>query len=218
MDSLHSRRDFLLGLTSLLPAGYLLGADDPKFSTGVDVVNVLATVRNKDNKIVRDLTKDDFHLEEDGQVGWIAGGIFYPMEKPWHCFNNAAGVLKDGTPACLNGAVFRTDDGGLTWQEQPVTKSIGRFMSITFVDEKHGWVAGDAGVLHTIDGGNTWRDDDYRFKRGCENYYELQDIHPTGISFLDQKNGLLMFGSGLVAKSTDGGKTWQPPASMPQRR
>ncbi len=67
MDSPYSRRDFVFGLTSLLPAGYLLGADDPKFSTGVNVVNVLATVRNKDKKIVRDLTKDDFRLEEDGQ-------------------------------------------------------------------------------------------------------------------------------------------------------
>ncbi|HEU4871421.1 MAG TPA: YCF48-related protein, partial [Pyrinomonadaceae bacterium] len=147
-----------------------------------------------------------FHLEENGQVGWIAGGLFYPTEKPGYCTNNATGILKDYSFACLYGAVFRTDDGGLTWREQPTTKNIGRFMSIDFVDANHGWVAGDAGVLHTTDGGNTWRED--RFKKNCEDYYEMQDIHPTGISFSDQKNGLLMFGSGLVAKSTDGGKTW----------
>lgn len=39
----------------------------PTFSTGVKVVNVFATVRDKDGKIVRDLTKDDFALEEDGR-------------------------------------------------------------------------------------------------------------------------------------------------------
>jgi len=87
-------------------------------------------------------------------------------------------------------------------------------MSITFADEKHGWVAGDAGVLHTIDGGNTWRED-YRFKRGCENYFALQDIHPTGIAFLDQKNGLLLFGFGIVARSTDGGNSWCGIADLP---
>lgn len=39
----------------------------PTFSTGVKVVNVFATVRDKDGKIIRNLTKDDFALEEDGR-------------------------------------------------------------------------------------------------------------------------------------------------------
>lgn len=38
----------------------------PTFSTDVKVVNVFATVRDKDGKIIHDLTKDDFALEEDG--------------------------------------------------------------------------------------------------------------------------------------------------------
>lgn len=43
------------------------GSAAPTFSTDVKVVNVFATVRDKDGKIVRDLTKDDFVLEEDGR-------------------------------------------------------------------------------------------------------------------------------------------------------
>jgi VWFA-related protein len=39
--------------------------DTPTFSTGVNVVNVLATVTDKKGAIVRDLTKDDFLLHED---------------------------------------------------------------------------------------------------------------------------------------------------------
>lgn len=39
--------------------------DQTKFSTDVNVVNVLATVRDKKGQIVRDLTKDDFSIEED---------------------------------------------------------------------------------------------------------------------------------------------------------
>jgi VWFA-related protein len=43
-------------------------ADAPStFSTDVNVVNVLATVRGKDGKIVRDLTRGDFTLLEDGR-------------------------------------------------------------------------------------------------------------------------------------------------------
>ena len=40
---------------------------DAKFSTDVKVVNVLATVRDKQGKIVSDLGQDDFDLAEDGR-------------------------------------------------------------------------------------------------------------------------------------------------------
>lgn len=51
----------------LLPAVFLLQAQQATFSAGVRVVNVLATVRDKQRQIIRDLTKDDFLLEEDGR-------------------------------------------------------------------------------------------------------------------------------------------------------
>lgn len=41
------------------------------FSSNVKVVNVLATVRDKHGQIVNNLTKDDFKLEQDGQVQTI---------------------------------------------------------------------------------------------------------------------------------------------------
>ena len=154
-----------------------------------------------------------FHFGANGKVGWIAGGVYYPVAG--RCMNSAAGLLPDYTPACLNGAVFRTDDGGISWQQQPTSRKPGRFMSIVFVDSDHGWVAGDAGVQHTTNGGRTWHGD--RFARGCEDYYALPDMYATTISFVDRWNGFLLFSSGLVAKSKDGGKTWcglpDPPES-----
>jgi VWFA-related protein len=45
----------------------LARAQQPTFSTGVNVVNVLVTVRDKQGQLVRDLAKDDFTLEEDGR-------------------------------------------------------------------------------------------------------------------------------------------------------
>jgi VWFA-related protein len=48
------------------------GQVPPKISVSVKVVNVLATVRNKHGEIVRNLTKDDFVLEEDDRAQKIA--------------------------------------------------------------------------------------------------------------------------------------------------
>ena len=41
--------------------------EEATFSTGVSVVNVLAGVRNKEGQIVRNLTQDDFLIEEEGR-------------------------------------------------------------------------------------------------------------------------------------------------------
>jgi len=63
-----TRRQFLFSTASLLGAGsLLLGQDEATFSTDVKVVDVLATVRNKQHEIVRDLTKDDFLLSENNR-------------------------------------------------------------------------------------------------------------------------------------------------------
>ena len=51
----------------MLSAGRLFAQDRPAFSTAVKVVNVFATVRDGRGAIVRNLTKDDFILEEDGR-------------------------------------------------------------------------------------------------------------------------------------------------------
>ena len=60
-----SRRSLLSGLSLLPAARYLRGQQAPTFSAGVKVVNLFATVRDPKGQIVRDLTKDDFILEED---------------------------------------------------------------------------------------------------------------------------------------------------------
>src|SRR5712692_1020139 len=43
------------------------GQQETTFSTDVKVVNVLATVRDKQGRIIKDLAQDDFVLEEDGR-------------------------------------------------------------------------------------------------------------------------------------------------------
>jgi VWFA-related protein len=61
-------RGFLFSwiLLALVGSG-LQGEEDSTLSVDVNVVNVLATVRNKQGQIVRDMKQEDFKLEEDGR-------------------------------------------------------------------------------------------------------------------------------------------------------
>ena len=63
-----SRRQLFWSSASLLCARSLaLGQDEAVFSSDVKVVNLLASVWTKKNEMVRDLTKDDFLLAENGR-------------------------------------------------------------------------------------------------------------------------------------------------------
>src|SRR5436190_20697054 len=65
-DSISRRR--LLGALPFLPAaGLLRGQERPTFSSDVKVVNLVATVHDKNSQIVKDMTKDDFTLDEEGR-------------------------------------------------------------------------------------------------------------------------------------------------------
>ena len=66
--ALPSRRHLLFSAAGLLASGAMVrAAQDVTFSTEVKVVNVLANVYGKNGEIVRDLTRDDFLLSEDGR-------------------------------------------------------------------------------------------------------------------------------------------------------
>ncbi len=58
-------------LIPLIPVFLLPAQQDKTFSTDVKVVNIFATVRNKQGQIVRDLTQGDFTLDEDGHAQTI---------------------------------------------------------------------------------------------------------------------------------------------------
>jgi len=78
-----SRREWLISSAALL-GGVSLPAQqpEPKYTAQVDVVNVFVTVRNKQGQIVRDLTKDDFTLQEDGSprpIGYFSTQSDLPL-------------------------------------------------------------------------------------------------------------------------------------------
>ena len=68
-DHIFTRRQVLYLPASLLWVTALRAGqnDDATFSTDVKVVNVLATVRMKNGEIIRNLSKDDFSVSENGR-------------------------------------------------------------------------------------------------------------------------------------------------------
>ena len=66
-----SRRDLLLLAPVLLPVFARGQPADPTFSSDVKVVNLLASVRNKNHGIVADLNQHEFVLREDGHLQTI---------------------------------------------------------------------------------------------------------------------------------------------------
>jgi VWFA-related protein len=61
----YSRRRFVISAATLFLKA--ARAQDATFSSDVQVVNLLATVRDKNHQILRDLNKDDFQVLENGR-------------------------------------------------------------------------------------------------------------------------------------------------------
>ena len=116
-----------------------------------------------------------------------------------------------------------TADGGKTWNTQtlrPVqTGALDENAGIAFEDPvlydvqflnaDVGFVVGEFGkILKTTDGGKTWHD-----KQGSlvgEQYFDIMEL-PTffDVDFRNENEGYVVGLEGRVAKTTDGGETWQ---------
>lgn len=113
-------------------------------------------------------------------------------------------------------AVWRTTDGGQTWESAAVPE--GGPSEITFIDAQHGWMlqgrgagAGSEGVaiLRTIDGGASWTE--AAVTQGTADAPPLQCIK-SGISFVTPLDGWVAGdcagGAPYLYASHDGGTTW----------
>jgi photosystem II stability/assembly factor-like uncharacterized protein len=135
--------------------------------------------------------------------------------------------------------VWRTDDGGLSWQAAPEVLSTETSDAtfgphqFLFADESHGWLILSAGagaghhyveVYRTTDGGASW------VRLIDPNSLTAADVHynpKSGLAFADGDVGLMTFGAGAYLKpfvnwTRDGGSSWErqdlpAPAGEPDR-
>ncbi len=108
-------------------------------------------------------------------------------------------------PDSLNGwvvgndqAVYRTRDGGASWDCRKIDAPYHSFWGVCFADNARGWICGTGGNIYsTVDGGETWS------RQPAPARVTLNEI-----CFLDSLTGWVVGNGGLIMRTADGGATW----------
>ena len=109
--------------------------------------------------------------------------------------------------------VFRTNDGGVSWEEQVRGSLPGigmrAFRSVGFANSSKGWIGSltfGSVLFETLDGGETWADITGRING------EIEPAGICGISVVDADHAFGVgrwTGPAVFVKTVDGGQTWQ---------
>ena len=150
----------------------------------------------------------------------IDGTVFNKKSlKGVHFVNESLGwIITYNTPTSTNrenaGHIYRTTDGGETWQPQFETEAA--LFNLHFIDEQTGWVVGDRrSVFTTTDGGETWEfithgtNERHKSSYGQPEYLGKEPLHTFtlyDIDFTDAKNGWIVGDLGVILHTSSGGK------------
>jgi photosystem II stability/assembly factor-like uncharacterized protein len=93
--------------------------------------------------------------------------------------------------------IFSTMDGGVNWKEQFHGFSPSELIRVRFADHLNGWTIGHGIVLHTNNGGMTWKPQGFR-----------DDPFINGLSVLDKDNAWIAGGPDALYRTVNGGKKW----------
>ena len=131
------------------------------------------------------------------------------------------------------GLIIRSTDDGKTWNQSSVPVQ-SDLLAVNFPNSKEGWAVGHDGViLHSEDGGKIWKkeldgriagkefinyyaehDNDAATKAAAAeialNYKSGPSLPWLDVWFKDDNNGFVVGSFGMIAATTDGGKTWKP--------
>ncbi len=135
-------------------------------------------------------------------------GIFFVDE-------NYGWIITYNAPNGKNaGYIYRTTDGGNTWEEQLTTEAA--LFNLYFIDKQTGWVVGDRrSVYATTDGGQTWQfitdgsNQRHKTSYGQPEYLGKEPLHTFtlyDIDFTDTLNGWIVGDLGVILHTASGGK------------
>ena len=127
------------------------------------------------------------------------------------------------------GHVLLSDDAGNSWTQADVPVSAD-LVAVHFPDPQAGWIVGHDGViLNSTDGGRTWsrqldgrtlgdvlvayytRTADAKWLAEAKRFAAQGAENPLlDVWFQDTRTGYVVGAFGLVLRTADGGKTWEP--------
>ncbi|HEX2925106.1 MAG TPA: YCF48-related protein [Ruminiclostridium sp.] len=151
------------------------------------------------------------YVTNDGGISW---DVVTPLSNKYlprmQFLNEKVGyVLQFWETGFFDFHLFKTTDGGKTWNNyDPVAASL-RSYSFFFLDENYGWVDTDGGIARTTDAGKTWQ------RSFIPAYAEVPIVEQ--IQFINKKQGFAagnpsntnsLSNHNFFAYTTDGGATW----------
>ena len=118
--------------------------------------------------------------------------------------------------------VTSTTDGGRTWRSRKVAgasddlsggESLAAadpiFYDVQFLDLQQGWIVGEFGkILHTDDGGESWREQQRTLMEGSGIFDPLDLPTLYGLHLVDAQRGVASGIEAHMARTTDGGARW----------
>ena len=115
-----------------------------------------------------------------------------------HLYGTRFVTADDGWAVGAFGTIYRTHDGGRSWDAQS-SGTLEQLFSVDFADIQTGWAVGRSGVIvHTTDSGATWR---------------LQptpkEQHLFKVRAIDAQRAWAVGDWGTVLATRDGGQTWE---------
>jgi photosystem II stability/assembly factor-like uncharacterized protein len=122
--------------------------------------------------------------------------------------NSHVGVAVGGESSCggnhcepIGGVIVKTSDGGLTWNQIPVsmTEKV-ELRAVHFINETVGFAIGGATLLRTDDAGNTWKETVFE---------ELERFDKMHSIDFNNENGAIACVFGKLITTNDSGKTWR---------
>lgn len=126
---------------------------------------------------------------QNSEVGFMGGGCFYTFDQ------------------CLANTLYKTTDGGETWNLMHQYGSFGIFNSISILDNGEIFALSEyEELIHSTDGGQTWTvitinpDDEFFQQQGLQ-FVNSQVGYLSGQAYMSGVYRTLF-------KTTDGGQTW----------
>lgn len=181
----HSPRE----VTPNTPAGFSRHANLDAISDREAFVAITTRQLPADSSVPGPVTTQHFHTQD--------GGATWNVRQEQRSVDLASIrflTRSEGVGLTREGVIYRTTNGGMVWRVQQRLPIRG-MTSMFFSDHDHGFVVGAQTLWMTSDAGRTWR-----YVGGGQ---ALNAAH-----FFNERRGVAVGQNGLVALTTDGGRTW----------